>query len=660
MCGIAGFLYNSGLTETQAKDSVQRMNGRMAVRGPDGVGCWSSEGIVLGHRRLAILDLDARANQPMVSADGRHAIVFNGEIYNFRELRRTLEADGVTFRTTSDTEVLLVLFAREGEGMLPKLRGMFAFAVWDGLSRELFLARDTYGIKPLFYSQTQHGFAFASQVKALLASGLVSQEPELAGLAGFYLWGSVPEPWTLYRDVFALPVGHCLWVRAGKMEVPVCWHDIRQHWREQALTQPNIVELFRHTGRERRYPGYRDVSDPRHPWNLGSGNPCRNDGESFNSTVLPSPASGRGSPLQEQVRQAMVDSVRAHLVADVPVSVFLSGGIDSGAVAGLAAELGAQVEGITIGFEEFAGSHNDEVPVARAIAAHYGLPHHVRLITRAEFEQDIPRILNAMDQPSIDGVNTWFASKAAAERGYKVVLSGVGGDELFCGYPSFRQIPRLAALGRAVASVPGARALLNMPCAWLAHRQAQPKFAAIPEFMDSLEGLYFLRRALFMPAELPALMGTEPAREGLARLAGTPPGMSTANARNGAAAVGLLESTHYLRNQLLRDSDWASMGHSLELRTPLVDAALLAAMGPCVSGFSGGAGKSMLARTPLKPLPDAIIHRPKTGFGLPMAQWLSEGADQSAWADMPLLTAPGTPWARRWARTIVAGMPSCV
>ncbi len=329
--------------------------------------------------------------------------------------------------------------------MLPKLRGMFAFAVWDALSRELFLARDPYGIKLLYYTQSKQGFAFASQVKALLASGLVSQEPESAGLAGFDLWGSVPEPWTLYRDVFALPAGHSLRVRGGVMEAPVCWHDIRVHWQEEASHPPSAVDLSRHSGMDCRNLGYRDVLGPRHPWNLGSGGPCRNDGHSLNSTVLPqpSPASGRGSPLQEWVRQAVRDSVQAHLVADVPVSVFLSGGIDSGVVAGLVAELGAQVEGITIGFEEFAGSHNDEVPVARAIAAHYGLPHHVRLITRAEFEQDIPRILDAMDQPSVDGVNTWFASKAAAERGYKVVLSGVGGDELFCGYPSFRQIPRL-------------------------------------------------------------------------------------------------------------------------------------------------------------------------------------------------------------------------
>jgi len=604
MCGIAGFISTRDAPESSRMDAVRRMAVHMRLRGPDAEGMWEGPGVAFGHRRLAILDLDARANQPMVSNDGRYTIVFNGEIYNFRELRRTLEAEGVGFHTTSDTEVLLELFAREGECMLPRLRGMFAFAIWDAFSRELFLARDPYGIKPLYYTRTKDGLLFASQVKALLASGLVSKECEPAGLAGFYLWGSVPEPWTLFRDVSALPAGHWLRMRDGVYGAPVCWHDIREHWRGEEI-QLSAQEL------------------------------------------------------QERVRQAVADSVRAHLVADVPVSVFLSGGIDSAAVAGLATGFGAKVEGITIGFEEFAGRQEDELPVAAAIAAHYGLPHHIRRVSRAEFEQDIPRILDAMDQPSIDGVNTWFASKAAAERGYKVVLSGAGGDELFCGYSSFQQIPRTAALGRTIAAIPGARALMGHPCAYFAKRRSQPKLAGVPDFMDSLEGAYFLTRSIFLPQELPALMGTDMAREGLARLGGTPPGMTTANARDGSATVGLLESTHYLRNQLLRDSDWASMGHSLELRTPLVDAALLDALGRFASGFTGGAGKAMLARSPGKPLPESVIHRPKTGFSIPMAKWLSDATDKSAWADVPLLAAPGTPWARRWARTVIEGIMGC-
>jgi asparagine synthase (glutamine-hydrolysing) len=574
------------------------MTDRMRLRGPDAAGVWTGNGVALGHRRLAIQDLDARSNQPMVSTVGKYCITFNGEIYNFHELRRELEAEGAAFRTTSDTEVLLALYARDGERMLPRLRGMFAFAIWDAATREVFLARDPYGIKPLYYAQTERGVVFASQVKAIMASGLVSPESEPAGVAGFYLWGSVQAPWTLYRGVFALTAGHWMRVRAGRAETPVRWNDIRCNWRQQDV---------RLSGQE----------------------------------------------LQEVVRKAVTDSVRAHLVSDVPVSVFLSGGIDSGTMASLIAELGGKVEGITVGFDEFTSHHEDEVPSAAVIAKHYGLPHHVRRISREEFEQDIPQILDAMDQPSVDGVNTWFAAKAAAERGYKVVLSGVGGDELFYGYKLMKQLPRDAALGRAAAAIPGGRTLVGAACSILANGHRHPKLKGIAEFMGSLEGVYYLKRCVFLPEELPLLMGEERAREGLERLGGWPPGMSKANAVNDAAGVCLLDSTLYLRNQLLRDSDWASMAHSLELRTPLVDAALLDALKLCHTSFAGGAGKRLLAQSPARPLPERVITRPKSGFGVPMTQWLAAATERREWSSMALLADRGTPWTRRWAKVVM-------
>jgi len=598
MCGIAGFISTDEAVASSSVDAVRRMTERMRLRGPDAAGVWTGNGVALGHRRLAIQDLDARSNQPMVSTDGKYCITFNGEIYNFHELRRELEAEGAAFRTTSDTEVLLALYARDGERMLPRLRGMFAFAIWDGAAREVFLARDPYGIKPLYYAQTERGVVFASQVKAIMASGLVTAQHEEAGVAGFYLWGSVQAPWTLYRGVFALTAGHWMRVRAGRAETPVRWNDIRCNWRQQDV---------RLSGQE----------------------------------------------LQEVVRKAVTDSVRAHLVSDVPVSVFLSGGIDSGTMASLIAELGGKVEGITVGFDEFTSHHEDEVPSAATIAKHYGLPHHVRRISREEFEQDIPQILDAMDQPSVDGVNTWFAAKAAAERGYKVVLSGVGGDELFYGYNLMKQLPRDATLGRAVAAIPGGRWLVGAACSILANGHRHPKLKGIAEFMGSLEGVYYLKRCVFLPEELRLLMGEERAREGLERLGGWPPGMSKANAVNDAAGVCLLDSTLYLRNQLLRDSDWASMAHSLELRTPLVDAALLDALKLCQTNFTGGVGKRLLAQSPARPLPEKIITRPKSGFGVPMTQWLAAATERREWSSMALLADRGTPWTRRWAKVVM-------
>ena len=487
--------------------------------------------------------------------------------------------------------------------MLGRLRGMFAMAIWDSHLRELFLARDPYGIKPLYYSQTRHGFLFASQVKALLASGLVDGCLEPAGLAGFYLWGSVPEPWTLYRDVFALPAGHWLHVRHGTAGTPVCWHDIRVHWR-------------------------RNGAEP------------------------------TADDLGARVREALIDSVRAHLVSDVPVGVFLSGGIDSAVLTALASELGASLEGITVGFDELVGRPDDEGPTAAATAAHYGTPHLERRVSASEFAQDAARILAAMDQPSIDGVNTWFASKAAAERGHKVVLSGVGADELFCGYSSFARVPRTAALGRVATMSAVSRALLAAPCAYLGARFVHPKMAGLPFLGGSVEGAYFLNRALFLPQELPALIGADLAREGLARLGGSLPGMSPADARDMTSAVGLLESTWYLRNQLLRDSDWASMDHSLELRTPFVDARLLAELAPFVSRFKRGAGKALMSRSPRHPLPAAVTSRPKTGFGVPMARWLSEPPR----GDLDRRrngTPHGASWARHWATIVMADAMSC-
>lgn len=598
MCGIAGFVASDSDVSPEEVDGVRKMTSRMSSRGPDAHGIWLGDGAVLGHRRLSILDLDPRSNQPMASFDRRYQIVFNGEIYNFRELRRDLESRGESFHTTSDTEVLLALFARYSSGMLPMLRGMFAIAIWDTQSRELFLARDPYGIKPLYYAKTKEGFLFASQVKALLVSGLVAREVEPAGLAGFYLWGNVPEPWTLFREIRALPAGSWMRVRSTVAEEPVIWQDIREEWRHSNRSLPE-------------------------------------------------------TELKDLVQQAVTNSVRAHLVSDVPVSVLLSGGIDSGTIAGLASQLGSKIEGITIGFDEFASSCDDEIPDASVIASHYDLPHSVYRLSRSEFEQELPRFFEAMDQPTIDGLNTWFASIAVAQRGYKVVLSGVGGDELFYGYSLMREVPRRARLGQFVTAFPGARPLLKGAFRSLEGDRWHPKLRGIPDFMGSIEGEYFLRRALFLPEELPMLMDAAQATEGLARIGGTPPGVGRADAVNPEGAVCMLDSTLYMRNQLLRDSDWASMAHSLELRTPLVDAALLDSLQSIHTHFTHGRGKRLLAQSPARRLPEQIVNRPKSGFTVPMTRWLSSAFQGFDWSQSPLLAPARTPWTRRWASAVI-------
>jgi asparagine synthase (glutamine-hydrolysing) len=602
MCGLAGVLI-PGFDGSVNEQAIRRMCDSMQARGPDAVGYWRDPqaGLSFGHCRLSVIDLDTRANQPMSTDDGRHVIVFNGEIYNFRELRRSLEGKVETFRTHSDTEVLLKLYRQEGESMLSRLRGMFAFAIWDRQTRSVFLARDPYGIKPLYIARGRKGWLFASQVKALLASGLVDRAPDSVGQAGFWLLGSVPEPRTWFRDIRALPAG--TWCRLTDVGTHIdsqCYWDIADAWREAPECRITAAEA------------------------------------------------------QEVVRAAVAKSVEQHLVADVPVGVFLSGGIDSGSLAGLMKDCGAaSIEGVTIAFNEFKGKHEDEVPAASAIARQYGIRHHVRTVTRHEFEADLPNILSSMDQPSIDGINTWYASKAVAELGLKVVISGVGGDELFYGYQSFRQLPALVSRWRMLDGIPGVRPLADIALAQLARRSGNERWRWLTRQADSLYGAYWLRRGLFTPDELPGLMEPGLAVEALQELdpASLVESLAGNLPRDGMAAVGQIESMAYLRNQLLRDSDWASMAHSVELRTPLVDAWLLRDLMPVLRSFGRLKGKGLLAASPALSLSDEITQRVKTGFGVPLGVWKKEDLTVPASAINLAPTQSGGD-SRRWAQAI--------
>ena len=592
MCGLNGILaYHSSAPPPGSRELIATRD-FMRARGPDGEGEWWSADrrLGLGHRRLAILDLTERGNQPMRSACGRYVVVFNGEIYNYPALRRQIEAAGRNFQSNSDTEALLHLYALNGADMVHDLRGMFAFAIWDNEARALFLARDPYGIKPLYYADDGQTFRFASQVKALLAGGQVSREPEPAGVVGFHLWGSVPEPFTLYRDVRALPAGCTLTVADGKVGAAQRYASIAATLAEGA----------------------------RHP-----------------APVLELPA---------RVRAATLDSVAAHLLADVEVGLFLSAGVDSGALLGLMRDAGqAKIRAITLAFDEFSGTAEDEAPIAAEIAALYGAQHVVRRISKAEFQADLPAILGAMDQPSIDGVNTWLVSKAAREAGLKVVLSGLGGDELLAGYPSFREIPGWVNWLSIPSKVPGlgkgARRLANL----LGLAGRRPKLAGLIEYGGDYAGAYLLRRGLFLPFELDTVLDAELVRSGLERLDVLPRLRQVAldpDPLSPTARVAALEASCYMRNQLLRDADWAGMAHSLEIRTPLVDFAVLKALAPSIPGLTAGSGKSAFAAAPSKPLPTALVTRRKTGFGVPMGDWLTmagktgranKGAASRAW-----------------------------
>ncbi len=575
MCGINGiFAYATGAPNVD-RDEVIATRECMRSRGPDAAEAWifNDQRVGLGHRRLAIIDLSPGGSQPM--RRGELVIVFNGEIYNYRELRADLEKRGRTFTSHSDTEVLLALYEEAGEAMLRRLRGMFAIALWDGRNRRMFLARDPYGIKPLFYADDGKTFRFASQVKALIAGGHVDRTFDPAAAAGFFLRGTVPEPFSMYRSIRALPAGSFAFVDGNGMSEPQQYFSI-------AATLRDAVEARTEFSDEQR---------------------------------------------REEVHDAVLESVRYHMVADVPVGAFLSAGLDSTTLVALAREGGAtDLQTMTLRFEEYRGRDNDEAPLASLVASQYGVPHTIRDLTLADFKVELPRIFAAMDQPSVDGLNSYFISKAASEMGLKVALSGTGGDELFGGYTSFRDIPRWMPITKVLSRVPrlgeGVRRI-NSSLARMS-RHVSPKMGEILRYGSSYAGAYLVKRGRFLASELPEVLGPEIAEEGLRRLDLLNLIERTVTPDPGSpfARVAALESSLYLRNQLLRDMDWASMAHSLEVRVPLVDAHLLERLAP-VLVTRREHGKQLLASAPRLPLPAAVRQRRKTGFTLPIKEWLT-------------------------------------
>jgi asparagine synthase (glutamine-hydrolysing) len=565
MCGLAGIFEHDRAPVDSA--ALMRMREAMRLRGPDGAGLWLDPdgGVGLAHRRLAIIDLTERGAQPMASSDGRLHVVFNGEIYNYPELRAWSEERGARFESNSDTEVLLHLYELIGHDFVRRLRGMFAFALWDSQLRELVLARDPFGIKPLYYSADGRRLQFASQVKALLAGGLVDDRQDPAGVVSFFLWGYVTEPHTLYRAVRALPAGTTLRIRAGG-------RPIIERYRAPLDALRTAPSVMAHGG---------------------------------------------------ALRDALLDSVRHHLLSDVPVGVFLSAGIDSGTLLGLATECGETValRAFTLGFREFEGTAIDEVPLARACAAYYECQHDVRFVGHDAAASSLTKFTAAMDQPTVDGLNNYLVSAAAAQSGLKVALSGLGGDELFGGYPSFGQVPSISHWLRWAPLHPtrALRWLLSMALP----SRISPKYAGLFEYGRTLEGAYLLRRSLYMPWELEHLLEPEVAAAGLRELAVFDRLREvTAGIADPYLRVMALEYDVYMKNCLLRDADWAGMAHSLEIRVPLVDAELFAAVGGRLQPDGCHPRKRDLATAPSKPLPPEIVDRAKTGFSVPVQQWL--------------------------------------
>ncbi|MEW6320184.1 MAG: asparagine synthase (glutamine-hydrolyzing) [Acidobacteriota bacterium] len=565
MCGLAGVVSREPLADSVGL--ATRLDACLAHRGPDGAASWTSADrrVLLVHRRLAIIDPSPAGRQPMAAPGGTAWLAFNGEIYNYRALRAELEREGERFTTRSDTEVLLRWLLRRGPAALDRLRGMFALACWRNDERTLLLARDRFGIKPLYVAASDGRVAFASEIGALTGSGLVCAEPDPAGVLAFLGWGSIPPPLT--------------WVTGIEAAAPGSWSQ----WSAAGARLGAGV-----------------FADVRRVWASGTG------------------AGVRGAAWQEQVAETLRDSVRAHLVADVPVGVFLSSGLDSAALVARARSDVSDLRTFTVVVDE---PQYSEAAGAEALAQRFETRHHTLRVDARNLAGDWPAIQARLDQPTIDGVNTYYVSRAVAATGTRAVLSGLGGDELFGGYPSFARLRRLRTLSRVAGPlVPLAARALALGAPTRGARLRHLTGAAD----DALEQ-YRVLRGFLMPDEIRGVAGARLAdRSAAERVAAVErETMAAAGAERHAATVARLESTMYMRAQLLRDADAMSMAHGLEVRVPFVDAPLVAAVWPEL-----GAHRALLARKRLlarlvPELPRETVRGPKRGFTLPFERWLS-------------------------------------
>jgi asparagine synthase (glutamine-hydrolysing) len=576
MCGIAG-IFSPGISHSDRLaliDAVKRMTNAQAHRGPDGEGVMNiacNTGVcVLGHRRLSIIDLSDAGNEPMTNAAGTIWLTYNGEIYNFRELRQELSARGYPFRSQTDAEVLLYGYEEWGiEGLLDRLRGMFAFALLDNSTEEtrLFLAKDRFGIKPLYYYHDGKNLLFASEVRALMRSGCIANDENREAIIRFLQLGSVPVPLTTVKNVYALPAAYYL-------EVSKQGAAIHQYWR---------------------------ASDY-----LNAANP---DKISAEEAII-------------QTRALLEETARLHLISDVPLGVFLSGGIDSSALVALTASLQEQpLTTLSVVFDE---AEYNEAEYARLMATRYHTDHREVHLRSDDFYDALPQIFHAMDQPTIDGVNMWFISIAAKSAGLTVVLSGAGGDELFLGYSHHQRARRLEGwlrrFGKLPAAMRGGAIQAATKTGSLTGKRGLEKLTYLQN--PSAENFYLTVRGLFTLPQIQELLGVS-AKE-LAPFEVPPQPLNGTNLTSLTDAVMLLDFQAYLQNQLLKDTDVMSMAHSIEARVPFLDHKLAEyVLGlPQEWKFAAQMNKPLLVKALGESLPEAIWNRPKMGFTFPFGLWL--------------------------------------
>ncbi|HYX14696.1 MAG TPA: asparagine synthase (glutamine-hydrolyzing) [Nostoc sp.] len=585
MCGIGGLL-TVNQYQGNLENIIQRIQTGLKHRGPDDAGIYISKErqAAFAHTRLSILDLSPAGHQPMSTADGRYWITFNGEIYNFQQLRQNLISQGEQFHSQTDTEVILKLYQKSGFDCVHYLRGMFAFAIWDDWEKTCFVARDALGIKPLYYWQSGSTLVFASELRAIVASGLPSVNLSVEGLYGYLVTGSVPEPHTLIADVHCLAAGHWL------------------YWQGENTTKKQYWQI------------------------------------NFTPEQI--------SPLeaQERVRTALVDSIQHHFISDVPVGIFLSGGIDSTAILALAAQ--TQNKKLNTYSIAFAEEEWNEGEIAEKVANLFSTKHTEYKVTASFAKELFPKFLTAIDQPSIDGFNTFCVSKVAHENGMKVVLSGLGGDEVFGGYQSFQKVPQMVSWSKRLHALPFISKSLGMG---LSDWGNSPRMKRLGDFLKetpSFASAYRSFRGIFSHQEACAIIEQLIGEKFVCQQQLDIHNFSPKD------AVSFLELSCYMRNQLLKDGDVMSMNWGLELRVPFVDKNLIETVAVIPTNIRLSRGKELLVKA-VTELPDWVVNRPKKGFYFPFQSWMSSEFghyfdNQNIPSNICLKS-----WYRRWSLAIL-------
>lgn len=573
MCGIFGIVAH----RAQVPEGVlERGTRSLAHRGPDDSGTILLRNtapeaeIGLGNRRLAILDLSPLAHQPMQDSETGNWIVYNGEIYNFREIRGELERAGASFVSHSDTEVVLKAYARWGEQCLTRFRGMFAFALWDAVRHRLLIARDPMGIKPLYYAHAGSYFIFASEVRTLLGTGLVPRRIDLAGLTNYLTFGSAYDPLTLIEGIWSLPPGHTLSWERGTLREALYWDLVD----ESGPTQGSHPQLENQQA------------------------------------------------ILGQLKPILEEAVRSQLVSDVPVGVFLSGGIDSSALVSILSRGGVRPSTFSIVFRE---ADFSEAQHSRSIAAKFQTDHHEINVSQTDVLAAIPDALRAMDLPTMDGINTYFVSRETRAAGVKVALSGLGGDEVFGGYASFRTVPRMERFSRLWTHVPrrlrGAFASAFSSVAPVSDQNR--KLSDLARGNGRLLHPYFLTRMLFTPGQRDLLLCSRDAKVAELASHSSRDRLQRARSLDAINRVSYLEARCYMLNTLLRDADFMSMSQGLEVRVPLIDFELAKAVLALPGAWKlNRTPKKLLVEALAGSLPDEVVHRPKRGFTLPFEHWM--------------------------------------